>query len=285
MQPDSDLDDENEEDAIYTSLRKPFRRSNNASSSSLSKRHDKLICTNPAVDGAGETETEVDEPPRHLPTSRNVPFSGPLIPPNILQQRLTPLLFEFSRLASVIPALIGFIYNIHKVLHPPSVDQNADRHPPERIDYLVSALWALLTVHQSLSLATGLYARWRLYYTPLPTLIRLVALQAICWPALHFTLRVFDVSKRPVITWAIVGTTTTFSRSVQIWVTSNLWWEVRPVPDGEANGSAWQRWRGGKWGGRRWDWKEVGLKCLLPAGVLYFVMAWAELIRREMSGC
>ena len=57
--------DEEDNDAIYTSWRRSlsFRRSNNASSASLSKRHaDKPICTNPAVDGAGETETEVDEP-------------------------------------------------------------------------------------------------------------------------------------------------------------------------------------------------------------------------------
>ena len=46
----------------------------------------------------------------------------------------------------------------------------------------------------------------------------------------------------------------------------------------------WKRWNGGgKWGGRRWNWKEVGLKCALPAGVLYFVMAWAEQLRREWS--
>jgi hypothetical protein len=118
------------------------------------------------------------------------------------------------------------------------------------------------------------------------------------------------------------------SRSVQIWVTSNLWWEKRDVHtkdrdrDGghgpsvngvvgassaltslgrlsssgklteainatsaEENRRAyWKRWSGGgKWGGRRWNWKEVGLECVLPAGVLYFIMAWAEQLRREWS--
>lgn len=114
------------------------------------------------------------------------------------------------------------------------------------------------------------------------------------------------------------------SRSVQIWVTSNLWWEKRDVhtkdrhrdghePSGNGTGSPivglgrlgssgklpeainatsakenrrayWKRWGGdGKWGGRRWDWKEVSLKCVLPAGVLYFIMAWAEQLRREWS--
>jgi hypothetical protein len=32
---------------------------------------------------------------------------------------------------------------------------------------------------------------------------------------------------------------------------------------------------------RRWDWKEVGLKCMLPTGMAYFLMAWAEVARRE----
>jgi N-glycosylation protein len=111
------------------------------------------------------------------------------------------------------------------------------------------------------------------------------------------------------------------SRSVQIWVTSNLWWEKRDVHTKDRDGghghepfsngglgaspgrssaklteainatwaeknrrAYWKRWSGGgKWGGRRWDWKEVGLECVLPAGILYFIMAWAEQLRREWS--
>lgn len=46
----------------------------------------------------------------------------------------------------------------------------------------------------------------------------------------------------------------------------------------------WKRWGGGgKWGGRRWDWQEVGIKCVLPAGIVYFIMAWAEVLRREFA--
>ena len=92
---------------------------------------------------------------------------------------------------------------------------------------------------------------------------------------------------------------------MQLWVTSNLWWEKRDehghgtggkAPDGVGPGSGaatttgeirrtrtyWKRW-GGKWGGRRWDWKEVSVKCVLPAGIVYFVMAWAEQLRREWA--
>jgi len=36
------------------------------------------------------------------------------------------------------------------------------------------------------------------------------------------TLSVLDVARRPVICWCVVGATTCASRSVQIWVTSNI---------------------------------------------------------------
>jgi len=221
-----------------------------------------------------------------------------LIPPNNLQQRLTPLLFEFSRLLSIVPAVVGTVYNLYHVLYPPqaSSHHSTRKPPPERIDYFVSTLWAILTGYQCLALTTGLLTRWRLYYPPLSTLIRLLALQGICWPATQITLSVFEHAKRPVVVWALIGTTTCASRSVQIWVTSNLWWDGGGGPDsgeGEEGGSDsggdskgaprrgyWKRW-GGKWGGRRWDWKEVSIKCVLPAGIMYFVMAWAEQLRRE----
>jgi N-glycosylation protein len=84
------------------------------------------------------------------------------------------------------------------------------------------------------------------------------------------------------------------SRSVQIWVTSNLWWEPGgAVGVGVAGNRTvagriwgyWRRWRRGRWGGRRWDWKGVGIKCVLPVGLAYFVMGWAEALRREWSDC
>jgi hypothetical protein len=34
---------------------------------------------------------------------------------------------------------------------------------------------------------------------------------------------------------------------------------------------------------RRWDWNEVLVQAVLPMGVCYFVMAWAEVWRREME--
>ncbi|KAI0315488.1 N-glycosylation protein-domain-containing protein [Amylostereum chailletii] len=284
------------------------------------KQTAKSITTAPGQVGAGETETEADEPvsfflltlfrtsfrgtmakwarsvvvavaivacrttnaersrfqPRHLPTSRIVPESDPIVPPNTLEQVITPLLFEASRLLSIVPAVFGFLYNVYYVWHPPD-------SPPalSRLDFFVSALWAVLTGVQCLYLTTGLLVRWKVYYPPLSTLIRLLALQAICWPATHFTLTLLDHARRPVICWAVIGSTTSLSRSIQLWVTSNLWWEV----DARGRERGWRLKLGGRWGGRRWDWGEVLVKCGLPMGICYFVMAWAEALRREWEGC
>jgi hypothetical protein len=66
------------------------------------------------------------------------------------------------------------------------------------------------------------------------------------------------------VCWAVVGTCTSASRAVQLWVTSNL-------PEK------------GRRGRRRWDWAAVGVQAALPTGVCYFLMAWADVWRREFS--
>ncbi|KAF8590396.1 hypothetical protein K439DRAFT_1403866 [Ramaria rubella] len=234
------------------------------------RQKDRSISTGPQR-GAGETETEPDEPPRHLPTSRRLPTPPPLAPLTPLA-RITPLLFQAFRLLSVVPAFAGACYHIFNLYQP--------RGTHSRLDHFVCVLWALLTANQCLRLTTGLLTRWKAYYPPLPTLIRLLALQAICWPATQYTLVLFNHDRRPVICWAIIGSTTCVSRSIQIWVTSNLWGpsNSRLESKGVYNAEV-------KWGPRRWDWVEVGVKCALPMGVVYFVMAWAEALRRELSGC
>jgi hypothetical protein len=131
----------------------------------LPRHHSKGITTAPGQHGAGETETEADEPvrirhclqfsliekknltrfffhyysyyhqPKHLPTARIVPVSGPLVPPNTLEQVITPLLFEASRLLSIVPAVFGVLYNLFNAWYAPI---NGNVAP---IDYAVSALW------------------------------------------------------------------------------------------------------------------------------------------------
>lgn len=189
-------------------------------------------------------------------------------------------------------------------------------------------LQAMLTAHQCLAFTNGLFLRWKAYYPLVPTLIRLLALQDICWPATHFTLTTFNHIKRPLICWTIIGTTTCISRGIQMWATSNLvsasyssfatssksstplnsrtvshsnlTIALREERRRREKAEEEERGRTRKWmssltfglGGtgtshglptkkRWWDWKEVGIKCALPAALLYFFMAWALLLRRE----
>jgi hypothetical protein len=64
-----------------------------------------------------------------------VPVSGPLVPPNTLEQVITPLLFQASRLLSIVPAIFGVLYNLYNAAYAPI---NGNISP---IDYVVSALW------------------------------------------------------------------------------------------------------------------------------------------------
>ncbi|TFK35793.1 N-glycosylation protein-domain-containing protein, partial [Crucibulum laeve] len=239
------------------------------------------ICTTPGSVCAGETETETDEPSNHLPTARLPPPSSPLIPLTPLESKLTPFLFEFSRLLSIFPAIVGTLWNLWFLFYPPiRIEGASGRRPPERIDYFVAVLWVR---YQCLALTTGLLTRWRLYYPPLSTLVRLLALQGICWPATQLGLTLFEHEKRPVVCWAVIGTTTCISRAVQIWVTSNLWWDRRERSESGAGEHAAPH---DAWGGRRWDWREVSVKCVMPVAGVYFVMAWVEQVRRELAeGC
>ena len=73
-----------------------------------------------------------------------------------------------------------------------------------------------LTGVQCLYFTTGLLTRWKAYYPLLPTLIRLLGLQAICWPATHYTLVFlqYDGHSRPLLCWTVIGTTTCVSCSL-----------------------------------------------------------------------
>ncbi|QRV95826.1 hypothetical protein RhiJN_23844 [Ceratobasidium sp. AG-Ba] len=209
-----------------------------------------------------ETETEREGPPRVLPTARGPAHHQPLETP--LMTRLIPLLMLSFRLLAIVPATIGTIVHVHNVVHPP------EQTPHTKIDYAVAACWSVLTGFQCWFLTCGLLQRWIAYYPLLSTLVRLLALQAICWPATHITLSVLNSSKRPVVCWAVVGTTTCISRAIQLWATSNL----GPMERGQRVIY-----------GRKWDWGDVALKCGLPLALVYFVMAWGAVWNRELGLC
>ncbi|WWD21125.1 hypothetical protein CI109_105606 [Kwoniella shandongensis] len=90
-----------------------------------------------------------------------------------------------------------------------------------RGDMVLCIAWAICTGHFCFRLTTGLTHRWRSYY-PLPsTITRLVSLQCLCWPATYLTLW-FLGAERPLLAWIVIGVTTGWSRTVQMWVTSNV---------------------------------------------------------------
>jgi hypothetical protein len=100
---------------------------------------------------------------RHLPTAR-IPPSTPhpfiltlthFFPKRIRcfvhlhHQRLLPLVFEFCRLLSIVPAVLGTMWNLYSMVWLPcSAGGDGDvgggwgrRSTPERLDFFVAALW------------------------------------------------------------------------------------------------------------------------------------------------
>lgn len=159
---------------------------------------------------------------------------------------------------------------------------------------VLSLPFTLLTLYTHLALTTGLLVRWRTLYSPGAVLIRLLGLQSICWPATHFTLKVLNHAKRPEVCWAIIGTTTTVSRSIQMWVCSNL--GVVRVSHGGAmrrrEDDVERSWWSDFWDlphvtleqrRRRWNWPRVLQKCGVPLGICYFIMAWTQVLWRELG--
>lgn len=174
------------------------------------------ITTAPGAPCAGETETEGEDSvstcqlslcaavcpycelplqPRNLPTARitRSALSEQIpLPPSTAW--IVPLLFQLFRLLAIVPAVFGTLWNLYRVFRPP------DERAEWRVDYSVSVLWvrsqvllnvfkpcsfirqSVLTGWQCLQLTTGLLKRWRVYYSPFATLIRLLALQGTLPP-------------------------------------------------------------------------------------------------------
>ncbi|GAA5906313.1 hypothetical protein JCM8208_003512 [Rhodotorula glutinis] len=146
----------------------------------------------------------------------------------------TPLLV-FLNFLSMVPGLVGFFYSaarFYSTRHLVWASSTWDARGAHggqailearstRLDWLLSACWALATAYFTLSLARGLLRRWLVYYSTGPTIIRVVSLQAICWP-LTLTTHRFLSFDQPVAAWVICATTAAFSNVIQTWVTSNI---------------------------------------------------------------
>lgn len=108
---------------------------------------------------------------------------------------------------------------------------------------------------------------------------------------------VLDHGQRPLVCWAVVGTTTCISKAVQLWVTSNLKhgervkvWSPRGLAgwalgedaydDGSVGNESYEKANLKK---RKWNWARVLKRCVLPPGVIYVIMAWALVLKREFE--
>lgn len=71
-------------------------------------------------------------------------------------------------------------------------------------------------------MTTLLLRRWLLYYDLLPSLVRLVALQAISGALLQINLRKFFGPNQPIAAWVVASVTTSFCDVLVRWITSNI---------------------------------------------------------------
>ncbi|ORX39101.1 N-glycosylation protein-domain-containing protein [Kockovaella imperatae] len=158
-----------------------------------------------------------------------------------------------------------------------SISEDGASRRVNRGDIVLSMAWALCTAHFCFELTTGLTHRWRSYYPLLSTLLRLLSLQCLCWPATYLTLWVLG-ARRPLLAWVVIGVTTGWSRTIQMWVTSNVMTgETTPktkprspnLPPEDLDWIERFTWD------RKWDWdavaREVGWKI---GGLLLITAAW-----------
>ncbi|CEH18282.1 N-glycosylation protein EOS1 [Ceraceosorus bombacis] len=143
----------------------------------------------------------------------------------VMRRLLHPL-----RLLAAVPGSLGTFWLLRNavlclivngcLMSPRSIQLEGPRQP-SAAEFLVSTLWSISTAYHALSFTTLLLRRWLAYYALPSSVIRLMALQAICWPLVRLTLFIFG-PRNPVGAWVVIGTTTAFSDTVARWVTSNI---------------------------------------------------------------
>ena len=127
------------------------------------------------------------------------------------------------RLLAVVPGCIGTFWLLRNAVMLLWLEGSAWQRSghPSALEFGLASLWSIATAYHALSFTTLLLRRWLHYYSLLPSFIRLIALQAICWPLVRITLFILG-SRNPLAGWVIVSTTTAFSDTVARWVVSNI---------------------------------------------------------------
>lgn len=140
-----------------------------------------------------------------------------------------PMAFEILlhslRLFAAVPGVIGMLYLWshagREIRQGRWFRTTMTAATPGGLEYVVCSLWSLCTAFHALSLMTLLLRRWLIYYTVLPSVIRLVAFQSICWSLVRMSLWVFGPAQ-PIGGWVVVSTFTAFVDIVARWISSNI---------------------------------------------------------------
>ncbi|WFD22294.1 hypothetical protein MEQU1_000962 [Malassezia equina] len=139
--------------------------------------------------------------------------------------RAFEVLLHSLRLFAVVPGLAGTLLLLHHAfaearnrhwLRTDYVSQH-----PSALEYVVCSLWSVCTAFHALSLMTLLLRRWLIYYTLLPSLIRLVTFQSICWSLVRLIIHFFG-PLQPLAPWVLISTFTSFFEVFARWLTSSI---------------------------------------------------------------
>lgn len=159
---------------------------------------------------------------------------------NYIRVRLFVVLYLLHplRLLAAVPGCIGTFWLLRNAVvilwYHKSIWQQQS-NTPSAMEFGLASLWSLATAYHAMSFTTLLLRRWVHYYSILSSFIRLIALQAICWPLVRLTLYILG-PKNPLAGWVIISTTTAFSDTVARWVVSNISNDLQsPVSEREAS--------------------------------------------------
>lgn len=135
------------------------------------------------------------------------------------------VLLHSLRLFAAVPGILGtyfsFKHGMEEVGLHHWIRTPADVRRPGALEHFICCTWALCTAFHALSLMTLLLRRWLIYYAVLPSVIRLVAFQSICWSLVRCSLYLFG-SQQPVGGWVFVSSFTALMDVVVRWITSNI---------------------------------------------------------------
>ena len=139
--------------------------------------------------------------------------------------RAFEMLLYSLRLFAVVPGLAGTLLLLHhaysEAIQMHWLRTNYMFQRPSALEYVVCSLWSMSTAFHALSLMTLLLRRWLIYYTLLPSLIRLVAFQSICWSLVRVILHLFG-PMQPLTPWVLISTFTSFFEIFARWLTSSI---------------------------------------------------------------